>query len=46
MGTTFRGAIYYETGAASLARLNECAAVYEFAIDADGKCRSEVWEWR
>jgi hypothetical protein len=45
LGGTFRGAIYYETTAPSLERLNHCAAVYEFVIDADGKCRTEVWEW-
>jgi hypothetical protein len=45
MGATFRGAIYFETSSASLDRLNHCAAVYEFAVDADGKCRSDVWEW-
>ena len=45
MATTFRGAIYFETRSASLERLNHCAAVYEFSVDADGKCRTDVWEW-
>ena len=45
MGASFRGAVYFETSSATLDRLNHCAAVYEFAIDADGKCHNEVWEW-
>jgi hypothetical protein len=45
MGATFRGAVYFETRSASLDRLNHSAAVYEFAIDGDGKCRNDVWLW-
>jgi hypothetical protein len=45
MGVSFRGAVYFETNASALDRLNHCAAIYEFAIDADGKCNYEVWEW-
>jgi hypothetical protein len=46
MGATFRGAIYFETRAGPLDRLNHSAVVYEFAVDPDGKCRTQVWEWR
>jgi len=45
MGASFRGAIYFETQAPSLERLNRCAALYEFSVDGDGKCRTEVWAW-
>jgi hypothetical protein len=45
LAAAFRGAVYFETGSAALDRLNHCAAVYEFAIDADGKCRNDIWEW-
>jgi hypothetical protein len=45
MGASFRGAVYFETNAPALDRMNHCAAVYEFAIDPDGKCHNEVWEW-
>jgi hypothetical protein len=46
MGASFRGAIYFGTQVASLDRPKRCTALYEFSVDVDGKCRTEVWEWK
>ena len=45
-GVSFRGAIYYHTTSASWLRLNAVAAVFEYQMDAEGKYRTEYWEWK
>lgn len=45
-GVSFRGAIYYQTSVAAWSRLNSVAAIYEFEVDAQGSCRSQLWEWK
>jgi hypothetical protein len=42
----FRGAIYYQTTSTPWLRLNGVAIVYEHGIDAEGKYRTEFWEWK
>lgn len=43
---SYRGAIYYQTQAESLARLNGIACVYEYDTDESGKSESTVYEWK
>lgn len=45
-GIGFRGAVYYQTASAKWARLNTVAAVYEHNVDAKGKAKSDLWEWK
>jgi len=45
-GTSFRGAIYYQTQSPQWARLNGVAAVFEYEEDASGNTRDETWEWK
>ena len=43
---SYRGAIYFGSGTAKLARLNGTAAVFEFDVDASGSTHTKLWEWR
>jgi hypothetical protein len=43
---SWRGAIYYQTAAPSLARLSGAAAVYEYEVDENGKTSAKTWEWQ
>ena len=43
---SYRGAIYYTTSDPKLARLNSCAAVFEFDVDPQGNTHSKNWEWK
>jgi hypothetical protein len=43
---SFRGAIYYQTNAERLARLNGACGVYEHDVDAGGKTEGKLWEWK
>ena len=43
---SYRGAVYYSTASAKLARLNVVAAVFEFDVDADGNTHTKSWEWK
>ncbi|MCH2549648.1 MAG: hypothetical protein MK031_06280 [Alphaproteobacteria bacterium] len=45
-GAAFRGAVYFETSAPSLSRLNGIATVYEWDVDAEGNATWEIWEWK
>ena len=45
-GVGFRGAVYYQTASAKWVRLNSVAAVYEHNVDAKGKAKSDLWEWK
>ena len=41
-----RGAIYYQSASAPWLRLNGIASVFEYDVDAQGRTRSENWEWK
>jgi hypothetical protein len=43
---SYRGAVYYTTSTAKLARLNSCAAVFEFEVDPQGNTHTKNWEWK
>ncbi len=43
---SYRGAVYYSTASAKLARLNSVAVVFEFEVGADGTIRTKGWEWK
>jgi len=43
---SYRGAVYYSTASAKLARLNTIAVVFEFEVGADGNIRTKGWEWK
>jgi hypothetical protein len=43
---SYRGAVYYSTASAKLARLNTVAVVFEFNVEADGSIRTKGWEWK
>ena len=45
-GASFRGVVYFQASAPSLARLNGIAVVYEWDVDADGNATWELWEWK
>jgi hypothetical protein len=45
-GTSFRGALYYQTSSPKWTRLNGVAIVFEFEVDADGKTHAIDWEWK
>lgn len=43
---SYRGAIYCSTASPALARLNECALLFEFDSDESGKTSSKTYEWK
>jgi hypothetical protein len=43
---SYRGALYFRTTSQKWARLNSCAAVFEYEIDAQGNTRSQLFEWK
>lgn len=43
---SFRGALYYQTSSAKLARLNSVAVVFEFEVDENGNTHAKLWEWK
>ena len=43
---SYRGILYYETTSVKMAKLNAAPGVFEYEIDAEGKTRSKVWEWK
>ncbi len=43
---SYRGAIYYTTASQKLARLNGCAAVFEFDVDSEANTHAKIWEWK
>jgi len=45
-GTTFKGVVYVQTTAPSLASLNGAALVYNWDVDAEGNATWELWEWK
>ncbi|MFI8519415.1 hypothetical protein ACIGEZ_16495 [Streptomyces sp. NPDC085481] len=42
----WRGAIFYETAAAELSRLNGIAGVFEFETEDSGKATAKIYEWK
>lgn len=45
-GTSFRGAIYYQSTSEPFSRLNGIAVVYEYESDSAGKVSFRSWEWK
>ncbi|MEK7405597.1 MAG: hypothetical protein AAB225_10865 [Acidobacteriota bacterium] len=43
---SYRGAVYYQSSTPKWARLNSVAAIFEYAVDAGGNSRSDLWEWK
>lgn len=43
---SFRGAVYNQTAAPALARLNATCAIFEFEVDEGGKTHSKAYEWK
>jgi hypothetical protein len=44
-GSTFRGVVYFQSTAPSLAGLNGKALVYHWDVDGEGTATWEMWEW-
>ena len=42
----YRGAVYYSTSSAKLARLNTVAAIFEYEVDTHGNTHTKSWEWK
>ena len=45
-GATFKGMVYFQTSAPSLASLNGAAVVYNWDVDAEGNAAWELWQWK
>jgi hypothetical protein len=45
-GSSWRGAIYYQTSSQKLARLSTVAAIFEHEVDGEGNVHNLVWEWK
>jgi hypothetical protein len=43
---SYRGILYFRTASEKLARLNAAPGVFEYEVDAEGKTRSKIWEWK
>ena len=43
---SFRGAVFYYSSSPSWSRLNNVAALFEYAVDAEGNSSSTIWEWK
>jgi hypothetical protein len=43
---SYRGILYFQTLSQKLARLNATPGVFEYEVDAEGKTRSKIWEWK
>ena len=43
---SWRGAVYFQTAAERLARLNGTAVVFEYEIDESGKTAAKTYEWK
>ena len=44
-GSSFRGAVYFQTSASSLSDLNGKCFVYHWEVDAEGAARWDIWHW-
>ena len=45
-GVSFKGVVYAQTTAPSLASLNGAALVYNWDVNAEGNATWELWEWK
>ena len=45
-GTSFRGALYFQSSGATLSRLNGAAVVFENETAADDSTKTGLWEWK
>jgi len=45
-GVAFKGVVYFQTAAPSLASLNGAAVVYNWDVDAEGNATWELWDWK
>ena len=45
-GASFKGVVYFETTAPSLASLSGAAVVYNWDVDGEGNATWEMWEWK
>lgn len=43
---SFRGAVFYSSSSPRWLRLNSVAAIFEYAVDAEGNSSSTIWEWK
>jgi hypothetical protein len=43
---SFRGSVFYHSSSPRWSRLNSVAAIFEYAVDAEGNSRSTLWEWK
>jgi hypothetical protein len=43
---SYRGILYFQTASQKLARLNAAPGVFEYEVDAEGKTRTKIWEWK
>jgi hypothetical protein len=43
---SYRGILYFQTLSQKLARLNTTPGVFEYEVDAEGKTRTKIWEWK
>ena len=42
----FKGVVYFETSAPSLASIDGIAVVYDWVVDAAGAATWDLWEWK
>jgi hypothetical protein len=45
-GVNYRGAVYVSASSPTWARLNTVATLFEYAVDAKGKTKADLWEWK
>jgi hypothetical protein len=43
---SYRGILYFQTTSQKMARLNAVPGVFEYEVDAEGKTRTKIWEWK
>ncbi len=43
---SYRGILYFQTTSQKMARLNAAPGVFEYEVDAEGKTKTKVWEWK
>ena len=45
-GADFKGVVYFETSAPSLASIDGIAVVYDWVVDGAGNATWDLWEWK
>ena len=43
---SFRGSLFFRAPPGKLSSFNNMVGVFEFEVDEDGTCSSDVWEWK